>query len=71
METEDDAMGMRRPDSSDDLGSIQETLAILSDPLAMEQVRLRASRRASLASRAPCSPSFRRGSSVGWGEAKA
>lgn len=30
---------MSRPDSSDDLESIEETLAILSDPLAMEQVR--------------------------------
>lgn len=30
---------MNRPDSSDDLDSIEETLAILYDPLAMEQVR--------------------------------
>jgi hypothetical protein len=30
---------MSRPDSSEDVDSIEETLAILSDPLAMEQVR--------------------------------
>jgi hypothetical protein len=30
---------MSRPDSSDALDGIEETLAILSDPLAMEQIR--------------------------------
>ena len=39
MEPEDDAVGMSRPDSSEDLDGIEETLAILSDPLAMEQIR--------------------------------
>jgi len=29
---------MRRPDVPEDLHSIQETLAILSDPVAMEQI---------------------------------
>lgn len=32
-------MGMSRTDRADDCESIRETLAILSDPLAMEQVR--------------------------------
>ena len=39
MESEDEAVGMSRSDPSDDLDSIEETLAILSDPLAMEQIR--------------------------------
>jgi hypothetical protein len=30
---------MSRPDSFDNVDSIEETLAILSDPLAMEQIR--------------------------------
>jgi hypothetical protein len=39
VEPEDDAVGMSRPDSFDNVNSIEETLAILSDPLAMEQIR--------------------------------
>jgi hypothetical protein len=39
VEPEDDVVGMSRPESSEDLDGIEETLAILSDPLAMEQVR--------------------------------
>ncbi len=39
MEPDDDAMGMSEHGSIDDLESLEETLAILSDPLAMEQIR--------------------------------
>lgn len=39
MEPENDMVEMSRPASSEDLDSIEETLAILADPLAMEQVR--------------------------------
>lgn len=37
MEPEDDAVGMSW--TSDDIESIEETFAILSDPVAMEQIR--------------------------------
>ena len=37
VEPEDDAVGMSR--TSDDIESTEETLAILRDPVAMEQIR--------------------------------
>jgi hypothetical protein len=37
VESDEDAMGMSR--TSDDIESIEETLAILSDRVAMEQIR--------------------------------